>query len=1607
MSLQEFAIKQLEQVKDFYMKDPSLMMEHYEHEKTTVQEYVDRELLELIQNADDAAKLAREPKAFIYLENGMLIVANTGQKFTEGGLDSLLHSNLSPKYKEKNQIGNKGLGFRAILGWADRVIIISGDLKIGFSKKNSISVLEELKKGNPSIKDKIFARYKRDEDAIALLRCPEIIEEVAIPDIVNGFDTLIILDLKEQVENLVEKQLLSTIDAEMMLFLNHLDSIEIQTPHIRQTLKRNFLKSEQLTENSFLKRIKVSKIDSETQQCEWNIYRIEGTNKPDDPKVEEKNYELAVAWQDELKESKNVLHSFFRTDVAFKFPGILHGTFELSSNRNELIKGQGHNDFLFRKVAELIADASQLIADNETSPANYKALKLAMIDFSSLSNLIKESNFQNILKDAVKQRRVFPTTGNLYLRWDEDDKPIYYEDEAFSAHLNPARFIKLLRFCHDEAINQWICSLQGSHYKIKYVIQDIALKKEQLSLNEYAKLIVAIHKILCDVADIEELALFYDGNFNLLNFKEPIFLPDTVHQFDLPADLGVQIISSQLANEIMKINQCENYTALRMTLHKFKLKEYKFTEVAEILIDHYSILQSKYSDIVALNQQLFKLYHAEQNPGKQWLGKPVHLIDKNGNRRPAGELYFGKDYGNSFIEDIYGYNKEKIVASQKKLKAYEIEENLWKGYLDWLGVASLPRKIIKSGESEYATYSMKNFDYKHEIEGYNFKNGYKDFIAVLTNGYSRINVTSMDDLENILKNNSSEKILRLIDQDESFRKNLEIDTEPESSNISFWFYNAKSSRAVYGNRMKSYLKWKIGHSAWLNTEGNEKCQPSKCSTAAYINEDFKGLVDKPKLDYDELKRYNINRDKADYFLNVIGVHKSINTFQTSMLYSILLNLPQIDPSGKKAKTIYNQLAANYTEKLLDKLDKNDPNYIRFHGKGTVYCKKGVFSPLKEAYYVNDKRYGESVVKLFNTIEIDKRRGKEIIKKLFGVEPLDKIELKLSGTPVYHKLNSFFESEMESFKPYVYVLRKEQDGGDEKNIIKDVRFALVTQIRLEFLKEGNTNTIALNDYEYYYLKKGNLVYLKVPDSHADIRELKNDINVCLAVAEAFSAILDVDSQRQQIRELFSKTTHDRDELLRGELDDDTLQKLSDARRLLGIANNHKLEFWKSFARCFKGIKIVPANETDAALFEQLISVFPQHEEIISHVFNEIHYPEINDEASCRLVVELFQSTGITIGRFNGYHYPSFNLEELYEISFKHTIDRNLGIFKSCYHSKCLLNPDLKARFLNEIQVYGSFPPQVHNEVDFNVEADLNEQVKAKYGFDIIGKAETGDVDDMYRMNLESVWQLSQQLTTQRGQFDKFIGDDIKNQSLLYFTDQINIVEERFRVWLGKNQADNAGQTATSKAKRIAFGDKTLLYDNFTDLKNQLESIIDDSVLKGISLNTIKTKAPMIPIVNHAPGVPLSGRPKQPKVPNEEVGFLGEYLVYRFLMESIDNKASVKWVSDYARDCGVNLNGKNEFGYDMEYIPNGAIYPRYVEVKVVSWDDAFHISSNEVKFGEKNKNYHEVFLVRNLDTPSEAKIEKIPHLFDYKGKSFNNNDLFSVINDKFIIKFNKVD
>ncbi len=176
------------------------------------------------------------------------------------------------------------------------------------------------------------------------------------------------------------------------------------------------------------------------------------------------------------------------------------------------------------------------------------------------------------------------------------------------------------------------------------------------------------------------------------------------------------------------------------------------------------------------------------------------------------------------------------------------------------------------------------------------------------------------------------------------------------------------------------------------------------------------------------------------------------------------------------------------------------------------------------------------------------------------------------------------------------------------------FQLVSELKATSNKGQLSKTFELNDFEYLYIRKRNMIYLKIPTYFDEVEDLKEDIHFCSAIAEIFSAIIDVDAPRLQIRELFSKSASVRDELLRSELDDDKLEKLKDAREKLGIMSNPKIDFWTSFLKCFKGKKISLKESTDYEVLASLLTKFPNHKPIIQASINQINYLDYTDEES---------------------------------------------------------------------------------------------------------------------------------------------------------------------------------------------------------------------------------------------------------------------------------------------------------------------------------------------------------------------------------------------------------
>ena len=1588
-NLQNYVLEHISQTKKLYLEDPNYLLEHYELENSITEEYEGRQILEMLQNADDAAKNANPPKVIIKLKDNILTIANNGEYFSKAGLISILYSNLSPKYGQKNQIGNKGKGFRSILNWTKKVNIFSANLRISFSKEISIQYLEELIQINPNVKDVIINRYQEYKEAIAVLRCPELLDIDKIPSEFQSYDTIIEMEINPHLISDIEKQIDETVDAEMMLFLNHLLEVEVCTKNKHLVIRR-----EELNKN----RLKLI-ADEEGKGVlinEWNIHKRVGV-RPGDIETgrKEKNYELSLAWQDDLTYSKNLLHSFFKTDVVFPFPGILHGTFELSGNRNELIRGpHNHNIYLFKEVAKLFADVSQVIAESEPQNIGYKPMTLVSIDFNNLGLIIRESGFERELKEEIKKRKIFPVINNEYVRWDKN--PAYYTNRVFPDLLSFQDFPYIMKYCDTEHVVQFILSLGKCRYKIDYLFRKVFDNCKTCSFSEYAKIVLAIHDIL--PAEIEKDSLpplLYDSEYFPLEFKKEIFIPKSDKQFPIPSEVGIQIIHPQLASALQTAVASFNKD-IKNYLNRFQLKEYVFTEIIELLIKNY-ITHLSLGDIKKLNSIIFNLYKDEINP-VGWYGTPIPMITKTEEIAQSKQLYLGKNYGYEVPELLYHYNMKKIVANPQ----YYIDDEKmfaeWEKYLVWAGVAKSPRYAIISAPKEFALYSMKVYDFRNSIRDYPFRN-YQHFIENST--IVETFAESIDDLENILSNNSTEAILFWLANSAELVKKIESDFESDESYISIKFNYARNLRTLPGRRIKNYIKWKLATSHWVKTETGKQVSPNICTTSHTIGSEFSPFLEKPKIDYDlTLFRENkIRKDKVDYLMKTIGVHESISSVSTHTLYAILLRLLQIDPEGKKAKSIYREIAINYDEQFLD---EDDFNYKQFMSSGKVFCKSAVYESIKNVFYLDSKRYGESVINQFSLIEIERRRGKDKIKKIFGVKPLEEVTLELLGKPQLHSLYEKFIAEMDNFKSYVYAYRQGHDvKGNEINLIKNVKFILVKELTGNMVRDGNPVPFEFVSYEYLYLREAQTIYINTPDCDS-VSKLKEQIPFCTTISECFSSLLDIDTPRMNIRELFSKSYQARDEIIRTELEDIGLEKLNAAKIALGIITSPKLNFWNSFIKCFPGLELIEHFQTDEEILKELNRLIP-NQIIISEVFYGINYDYIGSEESAKKVAALLTATGISITQLNQYLYPPFDITESYKTDFEN-LKRNEKIkFKEKYHIKCQLEDSLRKDFLNVSNKYSEIQPTVSNDLNYDVHNELYSKIYDMFNIDIRETSSSNlDLNDIYNSNRNTLLSLVKGNIENPVLINQYLDEEMEVRSLLYFEDEINTVAEMLLQWLSKHTSTGG---KISKSKKINFGTNTILFNDYVELANEIDNIIGTESLNGITLENIKVQKSESP----EPGRTgqKSHKAKKSYANKDEIGFLGEYLVYKFLLNKIDKKESIKWVSGYSRLCGVNDDGDDLAGYDFEYIPNNATHPRFIEVKVVGYDNSFHISSNEVKVGEKHKDRYEVFLVRNIENPLELKIEKIQGIFNYKGRSFSDNDYFSVVNDNFILKFKKIE
>jgi hypothetical protein len=1109
----------------FYSEDLDQLIADYRRERQITGDYQGREILELLQNANDAAaeKEIRSQVKIVLSRDG-LIVANTGSPFTTGGVQSLRVSDLSPKrHARKALIGQKGLGFRAILNWSKRPLILSGALSLTYSPKKSVDILECLKSEN-SVLSKIIEKEQRHPDEVILpaLAFPVFLDTNNMEDLLEiqaarsiyqqclslrdqGYDTVIGMPLDQRMAFEIAREDINKLRPEILLFTENISDIRILVADEPEKVWK-------VDGDEKIRQIAVSR-EGIAEVYKWKVFKRSDRVPPEylDKQIDSlQEYEIIIAvpetGKDEFKTTQ--LFSFFPTEIGFPFPVICHATLDLEINRKHP-QANSVTFFIIGEMAALLAEVAESQADRDDIwckarvVARSKDLDILMEErFSFKKRLLKEVNEREIVPTLTKQFKK-PRESHLLAAEDLSWLP----PESFSDVAVPSE---------DEFI--------------KKLFKELDIK--ELPYNEFR---VRLNSIIFE--DIESRAIVIAGLIGhrwlvptdakpelLLDEKDIVikhgartYLPplESNKKIDIPEWLNVRFLNSNLRSKLMILLNVDDQRELKQKLNLFAVNEYSLANIASAMIAETRRRieenpNQKYKHIQDTLKALFNMFPEEEPPKlPETTGLP--LPNMMGSVDDARSLYFSAQYSanGDLLESLYGHRcPEHLLAPPENLDlGLKGDDIRLIRFLKWLGVTDLPREVAEeSVDDTFLNYVLDSLKYPLKIEEY-FTASKKDFKKPCLR-----KVKTIDHLEGILGADPAAVLTWLaIDgratrwRDQDSLNGILTDTRG---------YDRKPRQ--YKGGLPSYIRWKIQNTPWLPIQENKKEKPCRCMYGA---RGLEKVFPAPALFKHPLfEKYHIAPLKLRAAWDNCGVLPDVSYLTPEQVVEILLELPKIDSDGKSAKAFYRNLLANVGEQS----DWTGPVTI-FKENGLLWGKGPdghKYYPVKDLRHADTDDIPEQLANKIRLVDLPKR---------VGVEPIDrnKITVEIKEHNVSQR-NNDIQSLFKKYKPYLYALRQVRTRQHQEiNLFKKLNLVLCSHIESSLSYEDMRIDVSILEPYKWIIKEDNAYILEDPSESASFN---SDIFVD-SIGAILASMFGIESGGEFARILRCRNNTDRGRLLK--------------------------------------------------------------------------------------------------------------------------------------------------------------------------------------------------------------------------------------------------------------------------------------------------------------------------------------------------------------------------------------------------------------------------------------------------------------------------------------------
>ncbi|MDP9240063.1 MAG: hypothetical protein M3O55_05400, partial [Actinomycetota bacterium] len=301
--------------------------------------YRDRLLVELAQNAADAAAIARVPgRLRLQLVDGCLLAANTGAPLDAAGVSALASLRASAK-RSGGTVGRFGVGFAAVLAVTDAPAIASADGGVCFSAAETRQDVATI--------DSLTAEVARRGGAVPVLRLPR-----AYPDPTpEGFASEVRLPLRPESVPVV-RAAMDAVDASILLALPALSHLEVGT----RVIERSGTDPD------------VVITDDGVTTC-WHVVRAGGPLPPEllaDRPVEEREHPAwSVLWAMPATglAGRQVVYAPTPSDEPLSLPARLIASFPLGPDRRHVAPGP-LTDWLVERVADAYLDLVRAVGSD-------------------------------------------------------------------------------------------------------------------------------------------------------------------------------------------------------------------------------------------------------------------------------------------------------------------------------------------------------------------------------------------------------------------------------------------------------------------------------------------------------------------------------------------------------------------------------------------------------------------------------------------------------------------------------------------------------------------------------------------------------------------------------------------------------------------------------------------------------------------------------------------------------------------------------------------------------------------------------------------------------------------------------------------------------------------------------------------------------------------------------------------------------------------------------------------------------------------------------------------------------------------------------------------